>query len=86
MLPNSQRSIDMAPLPLTMTIKSSERSTTRYSIPSPFFSPNQFIVHPSGKCTIERLADLLPEHYVFVVQLIFQTLDLFKRLLQVGAR
>src|SRR6478672_1590737 len=34
----------------------------------------------------ERLIDLLPEHYVFVAQLIFQTLDFFKRLLQVGSR
>src|SRR5580704_17301742 len=30
----------------------------------------------------ERLVDLLPEHYVFVVQLISQTLNLFKRFLQ----
>src|SRR5580692_1220713 len=30
----------------------------------------------------ERLVDLLPEHYVFVVQLISQTLNLFKCLLQ----
>ena len=34
----------------------------------------------------ERFVDLLPEHYVLVVQLISQTLDFFKRLLQVGAR
>ena len=34
----------------------------------------------------ERLVDLLPEHHVFVVQLIFQTLDFFKRLLQLGSR
>src|ERR1700731_2000206 len=34
----------------------------------------------------ERLVDLLPEHYVFVLQLIFQALNLFNRLLQVGAR
>src|SRR5712664_1376569 len=34
----------------------------------------------------ERLVDLLPEHYVFVLQLIFQALNLFNRLLQVGSR
>src|ERR1700736_825688 len=34
----------------------------------------------------ERLVDLLPEHYVFVVQFISQTFNLFKRLLQVGSR
>src|SRR3984957_4838359 len=34
----------------------------------------------------ERLVDLLPEHDVFVVQLISQTLNLCKRLLQVGSR
>jgi hypothetical protein len=34
----------------------------------------------------ERLVNLLLEHYVFVVQLISQTLDFFKRLLQVGSR
>src|SRR6202521_2512879 len=33
----------------------------------------------------ERLVDLLPEHYVFVVQLISQTLNLFKRFLQLGS-
>src|ERR1700723_4519088 len=33
----------------------------------------------------ERLVDLLPEHYVFVLQLISQTLNLFKRFLQLGS-
>src|SRR3984893_14607909 len=33
----------------------------------------------------ERLVDLLPKHNVFVVQLISQTLNLFKCLLQVGS-
>src|ERR1700676_4885343 len=33
----------------------------------------------------ERLVDLLPEHYVFGVQLISQTLNLFKRFLQLGS-
>jgi len=34
----------------------------------------------------ERLVDLLPEHHVFFVQLIFETLDFFKRLFQLGSR
>lgn len=45
----SQRSIDSAPLPLKTMTKRTARSNTKYSIPSPFFDPNQFTVHPSGR-------------------------------------
>ena len=45
----SQKSIDSAPLPLTTMTRRSDRSNTKYSIPSPFFDPNQFNVHPSGR-------------------------------------
>jgi hypothetical protein len=31
--------------------KRTDMSNTKYSIPSPLFDPNQFSVHPSGKCT-----------------------------------
>ena len=34
----SQQSINMAPLPLMITIESSDRSITKYSMPSPFLS------------------------------------------------
>src|ERR1700731_2961161 len=48
----SHKSIDSAPLPLTTMTRRSDRSNTKYSIPSPFFDPNQFRVHPSGKWTM----------------------------------
>jgi hypothetical protein len=47
----SQKSIDSAPLPLRAMTRRSDRSNTKYSIPSPLFDPNQFSVHPSGKWT-----------------------------------
>src|SRR6266446_2747899 len=48
----SQQSIDSAPLPLRTMTRRSDKSNTKYSIPSPFFDPNQFSVHPSGKWTM----------------------------------
>jgi hypothetical protein len=48
----SQRSTDSAPLPLRTMTRRSDRSNTKYSIPSPFFDPNQFSVHPSGRWTM----------------------------------
>src|ERR1700730_6083877 len=48
----SQKSIDSAPLPLRTMTRRSDRSNTKYSIPSPFFDPSQFSVHPSGRGTV----------------------------------
>ena len=45
---NNQRSIDKAPLPFMVITIRIERSITKYSMPSPFFFPDQFIVHPSA--------------------------------------
>ena len=41
----SHKSIDSAPLPLRTMTGRSDRSNAKYSIPSPFFDPNQFSVH-----------------------------------------
>jgi len=48
----NQESVDSAPLPLRTMTRRSDRSNTKYSIPSPFFDPNQFSVHPSGRWTM----------------------------------
>lgn len=45
----SQQSTDSAPLPFRTMTNRSDRSNTKYSTPSPFFDPNQFNVHPSGR-------------------------------------
>jgi hypothetical protein len=45
----SQKSTDSSPLPFRTMTNRSDRSNTKYSTPSPFFDPNQFNVHPSGR-------------------------------------
>ncbi len=51
-----QRSIDRAPFPFIKITIRIERSITKYSMPSPFFFPNQFIAHPSDACTMRAPA------------------------------
>lgn len=46
--PDNQRSNDIAPLPFITIINNIDSSIIKYSIPSPFFFPFQFIVHPAG--------------------------------------